>query len=76
MPMKRGVSSHSLLRKRTVLVNGVAKRNVCGPLRRSFRQSESIRRAVRADQVMVVGALYDVRSGEIDFFTEVESSRA
>ena len=62
--------------EKEVLVNGVAKRNVLRTVEEIIRQSESIRRAVEQDQVLVVGALYDVGSGEIDFFTEVESSRA
>ena len=48
-------------------VDEVSARNVARTVREIVQRSEPIRRAVEAGDVIVVGALYDVRSGEIDF---------
>lgn len=54
------------------VVNAVAKRNVVHTVEQIKARSKLIREAVEAGQVMVVGALYDVRSGAIDFFTDTD----
>jgi carbonic anhydrase/SulP family sulfate permease len=54
------------------LVNAVAKRNVVHTVEQIKARSKLIREAVEAGQVMVVGALYDVRSGAIDFFADTD----
>ena len=59
--------------EREKIVNAVARRNVLRTVREIIARSELIRKAVDQGQVMVVGALYDVRSGSIDFFSEVEN---
>ncbi len=48
----------------------VAKRNVQRTVDEVIQRSAAIREAVRAGNAMVVGALYDVRSGEIEFFPD------
>jgi carbonic anhydrase len=50
------------------LVDEVARYNVQRTVAEVVSRSRVIRNAVEAGQVRVVGALYDVRSGEIDFF--------
>lgn len=52
------------------LVNEVVIRNVHRTVKEIIRRSPAIRKAVEAGQAMVVGAMYDVRSGAIDFFAE------
>ena len=56
------------------VINEVAQRNVLRTVDEIIARSELIRRAVAEGQVMVVGALYDVRSGAIDFYTASEDS--
>ncbi|MEM9659127.1 MAG: carbonic anhydrase, partial [Planctomycetota bacterium] len=51
-------------------VDQVAKRNVMATVERIVQQSKAIKEAVEVGQVMVVGAMYDVKSGQIDFFTD------
>ncbi len=51
-------------------VDGVAKRNVIRTVEEIVARSEAVRRAVEAGQAIVVGALYDVKSGNIEFLTE------
>ncbi|MEW4489009.1 SulP family inorganic anion transporter [Thalassoglobus sp. JC818] len=51
-------------------VDEVARRNVLKTADEIVARSEPIRKAVQSGQAMVVGALYDVKSGKIDFFTE------
>ncbi|TWT57374.1 Carbonic anhydrase 2 [Thalassoglobus neptunius] len=51
-------------------VDEVARRNVLKTADEIVARSEPIRKAVESGQAMVVGALYDVKSGKISFFTE------
>ena len=57
------------------VVNAVAERNVFHTVKQIMTRSKLIREAVEAGQVMVVGALYDVRSGAIDFFTDMDDEQ-
>ena len=54
--------------EKEAFIDDVAKRNVLRTAEEIIRRSEPVRDAVRAGQAMVVGALYDVKSGEIEFF--------
>jgi carbonic anhydrase/SulP family sulfate permease len=56
--------------EREAMVNAVAKRNVMRTVQAILHRSDLIRNAVEQGQVLLVGALYDVRSGEIEFFTD------
>ena len=58
--------------QREVLINRIAQRNVARTVDEIIRRSELIRKAVDEGRVIVVGAMYDVRSGAIDFFTAPE----
>jgi len=51
-------------------INEVARRNVLRTVRQIAERSGAIRKAIDAGQVMVVGALYNVESGEIEFMLE------
>lgn len=61
-------------------VDEVAKRNVLRTAGQIMERSECIRRAVNAGEVIVVGGLYDVCNGEVEFFnmesTVLESAAA
>jgi carbonic anhydrase/SulP family sulfate permease len=60
---------------REAFVDEIARRNVVRTVREIVHRSDPIRKAVEAGQLMVVGALYDVRSGAIEFLPEHSSSR-
>lgn len=57
-------------RERTDFVNEVARRNVRHMVARIQRESHTIHRLVREGRIAVVGAVYDVESGQIDFFSD------
>ena len=52
------------------LVDEVSRFNVQATVDAVVSRSSAIRNAVEAGQVRVVGALYDVKSGEVEFFDE------
>ena len=52
------------------LTNEVSRRNVIRTVRMITDRSSLIRDAVSSGSVMVVGALYDMTTGEIDYFTD------
>lgn len=56
-------------RKRSI-VDGIARKNVVHAVHLIPRESETIRRLVEAKQVAIVGAMYDVVRGDIEFFTK------
>ena len=56
------------------LLNEVSRVNVVHTVNLILPRSELIRGAVEEGSVNIVGALYDVRSGFIDFFDEPNSS--
>ena len=55
---------------RRSMVDIVAKRNVALAVRQIPQECETIRRLIEAKQVAIVGAMYDVVSGEIQFFLD------
>ncbi len=57
-------------KERANLVDAVARRNVMHTVESILRESRTINRLVQEGQIVVVGAMYDVVTGQIDFFTE------
>jgi carbonic anhydrase len=57
------------------LVDEVARHNVQRTVAEVTSRSTVIRNAVEAGQVRVVGALYDVKSGEIEFLDDSDAER-
>jgi carbonic anhydrase/SulP family sulfate permease len=55
---------------RRSMVDQVAQKNVALAVRRIPQESETIRRLIEAKQVAIVGAMYNVVSGEIQFFLD------
>ncbi len=55
---------------RIALINEVARRNVVRTARTLVQRSQTLNRLVREGRVGVVGAMYDVASGEIDFLID------
>ncbi|QDT44443.1 Carbonic anhydrase 2 [Gimesia alba] len=53
-----------------LFIDEVARRNVYRSVHEITARSKVIRDLVEAGKVLVVGALYDVKSGEMEFFTE------
>ena len=53
--------------EREALVDDVVRRNALRSVREIVEQSAAIHAAVEAEQVMVVAAVYDIKTGEIDF---------
>ena len=51
------------------IVNEVARANVLRTVEKILESSETLRNLVRDGQVAVVGALYDVTSGDLTFLT-------
>ena len=49
-------------------VNAVARRNVSLAVERIQRESHTIQKLIAEDRVAIVGAMYDVGTGQIDFF--------
>ncbi len=59
--------------QRANLIDAVARRNVMHTVECILRESRSINRLVQEGRLAVVGAMYDVVTGQIDFFTEEEA---
>mgnify|MGYP003390090669 CR=1 FL=1 len=57
-------------KERANLIDAVARRNVMYTVERILRESRTINRLVHEGRIAVVGALYDVVTGQIDFFTD------
>ena len=51
-------------------IDETARRNVCRSVYEIKARSEVLRNLVDAGKVMVVGALYDVKSGKMEFLTD------
>lgn len=51
-------------------IDEVAKRNVLRTVEEITKRSDAIRKIQETGEVMVVGALYDVKSGKIDFYVD------
>ncbi len=58
------------LQEKEQFIDEVARRNVLRTVRETIDRSSAIQEAVKAGQVIVVGAMYDVKSGEIEFLVE------
>lgn len=56
--------------RKRAMVDDVARKNVIRAVQTIPEESETIRRLLEAKQIAIVGAMYDVASGEIQFFTE------
>lgn len=52
------------------IVDAVARRNVAHAVHLIPKESSTIRRLIEAERIAIVGAMYDVVTGEISFFTE------
>lgn len=57
--------------EKEAFVNMVARENVHHVVRRVTEQSPAIAKMVESGEVAIVGALYDVVSGELEFFSEL-----
>lgn len=55
---------------KAALVEEVARRHVARSVQQIIEQSETIRRLVKENRVAVVGAMYDVASGKVEFLLE------
>lgn len=56
--------------EKTDYINAVAKRNVVHSVERILQQSNSINRLVEEGRIAVVGAMYDIITGRIEFFPD------
>ena len=56
--------------ERANLVDAVARRSVSHTVERILQQSRTINRLVQEGKLAVVGGIYDVVTGQIDFFTD------
>ena len=65
---------HSSAHEKEGFVNAVARRNVAQTVKTILARSQTIRDLVRSGRVAVVGAMYDVVSGNIDIFTDGDST--
>ena len=59
--------------EKEIFVDEIARRNVRRTVHEITQRSAVIRQAVAQGKALVVGALYDVRSGEIEFLLEETS---
>ncbi|MCA9231323.1 MAG: bifunctional SulP family inorganic anion transporter/carbonic anhydrase [Planctomycetales bacterium] len=57
-------------------VDKVAERNVLRTVRQIYERSSAIRQAASKGDILVVGAVYDVKSGHIEFLEEHATSMA
>jgi len=63
-------SDHLTEQEKAVYVNVVARRNVSHSVERILQQSRTINRLVQDGRIAVIGAMYDVVTGQIDFFPD------
>ncbi len=62
--------------EKEVLIDEVAKRNVQHTAMQIVQRSKAVSEAIREGRAMVVGAVYDVKTGAIEFLPEVVASEA
>jgi carbonic anhydrase len=55
--------------QKETFLNGISRRNITRSVETILHQSSSIERLVREGQVAIVGAIYDVVTGDIDFLS-------
>lgn len=60
--------------ERDAKIDEIAKRNVLRTVQAITTQSPPIRRAVEEGRLLVVGALYDIKTGAIEFFADNPNS--
>ena len=60
--------------EKETLVNAVARRNVMRTVSNILEQSQTLRDLVRKGQIAIVGAMYDVVTGNIEFLSETGSN--
>jgi carbonic anhydrase/SulP family sulfate permease len=65
---------HATAHERETFVNAIAQRNVIRTVRTILDESRTIRELVQSGRIAVVGAMYDIASGNIDFFQEGRST--
>lgn len=63
---------HRTPAEREALVNSVARRNVLRTIDTMMRRSQTLEGLVREGKLAIVGAMYDVSSGEIELLTPSE----
>lgn len=61
---------------RKSLVNGVARRNVARTVIDLHNESQTLHRLVQEARIRIVGAMYDVVRGELEFLPEDEIAAA
>ena len=59
--------------EKETLINGVARRNVLRTIEMTLGQSQTLGSLVREGRVMIVGAMYDVVTGDIDFLPAIDA---
>ncbi len=65
-------ATHLPAAEKAAFVDGVARQNVARGVRELVAQSRTLERLVREGRVAVVGAMYDVATGAIEFLPEAE----
>lgn len=56
------------------LVNAVSRRNVLRTVSNILEQSQTLRELVRKGQIAIIGAIYDVATGNIEFLSETRTN--
>jgi len=62
--------------EKAAFVDAVARRNVSRTVDAILEQSRTLDRLVREGRAAIVGAMYDVATGDIEFLTDAASNRA
>jgi carbonic anhydrase len=62
--------------EKAAFVDAVARRNVSRTVDTILEQSQTLDRLVREGRAAIVGAMYDVATGDIEFLTDEASNRA
>ncbi len=52
------------------LIDAIAKQNVINQLKQTLKQSSIIRQLVKKHQIIIVGAMHDLSTGQVSFFDE------
>lgn len=61
--------------EKELFVDAVARRNVARSVQTMLKQSQTLSRLVRDGRVVVVGAMYNIVTGDIEFLTDAGSSQ-
>ena len=69
-PQSRPRREHKSERANADSIDAVARRNVSHSVERILQQSHTINRLVQEGRIAVLGAMYDVVTGRIDFFPD------